>query len=132
MTAQEFEAVRPSLKMRHDLVAAARAVLVDGLSYRAAQAQLDLSSPNSVLQAVNQVWSAAEQLSPEQRAVASSTVVPPGWEQVTLIAPTDLIAWFRVQLAQRVASLSAPAAAAAPNTPAEPVGRKPARKVKGS
>jgi hypothetical protein len=112
MSAVEFEAVRPVLKMRHDLVAAARAVLVDGLSFRAAQAELGLSSPNSVLQAVNQVWAAAEQLPPEQRAVASSTVVPPGWEQVTLVAPTDLIAWFRVQLAQRVASLSPPSPSA--------------------
>ncbi|WP_058565156.1 TrfB-related DNA-binding protein [Xylella fastidiosa] len=82
MTAAEFEAVRPFLKISDDRIKAARAALVEGQTLQAVGDCFGWSR-QAVDQAVRVVWHTLEKYRESQRAV-------PGWQQVTLIAPADL------------------------------------------
>lgn len=99
MTGTEFEAVRPLLKISDDRVNAARLALVEGQTLQGV-ASIYGWSRQAVGDAVNVVWKTFERYNESQRAAASAgTLMPPGWEQVTLIAPTSLIAKFRAEIA---------------------------------
>lgn len=99
MTGTEFEALRPLLKISDDRVEAARLALVDGQTLQGV-ANLYGWSRQAVGDAVKVVWKTFEKYHESQRAAASAgTLMPPGWEQVTLIAPTSLIAKFRAEIA---------------------------------
>lgn len=100
MTGTEFEALRPLLKISDDRVEAARLALVDGQTLQGV-ANLYGWSRQAVGDAVGIVWKTFEKYHESQRAAASAgALMPPGWEQVTLIAPTSLIARFRAEIAQ--------------------------------
>lgn len=100
MSAAEFEAVCPLLKISDDRIKAARAALVDGQTLQAVGNQFGWSR-QAVGDSVNAVWRTLESYHESQRAAANAgTLLPPGWEQVILIAPTHLIAKFRDEIAQ--------------------------------
>lgn len=100
MTGTEFEALRPLLKISNDRMEAARLALVEGQTLQGV-ANLYGWSRQAVGDAVNVVWKIFEKYHESQRAAASAgTLMPPGWEQVTLIAPTSLIAKFRAEIAE--------------------------------
>jgi hypothetical protein len=100
MTAAEFEAVRPLLKISTDRIDAARSALVDGDTLQAV-AEVYGWSRQAVGDAVNAVWRTCELYRQSQRAaINAGALLPPGWEQVTLIAPSSLIAKFRAEIAQ--------------------------------
>ena len=99
-TAAEFEAVRPLLNISHDRIEAARLALVEGRTLQAIGDQFGWSR-QAVGDAVSVVWKKLEDYHESQRAAANAVaLLPPGWEQVTLIAPSHLIAKFRGEIAQ--------------------------------
>lgn len=98
MTASEFDAVRPLLKISDDRIRAARAVLVDDLTYQAVAAEFGWTR-QAVGDVVNVIWATTERYREAQKA-AASVGVPEGWEQVTLIAPSYLVDKFRDEIAQ--------------------------------
>lgn len=100
MTAAEFEAVRPLLNISDDRIKAARLALVDGQTLQAVGDQFGWSR-QAVGDAVSVVWKKLEDYHESQRVAANAgALLPPGWEQVTLIAPSHLIAKFRSEIAQ--------------------------------
>lgn len=100
MTAAEFEAVRPLLNISDDRIKAARLALVDGQTLQAVGDQFGWSR-QAVGDAVSVVWKKLEDYHESQRVAANAgALLPPGWEQVTLIAPIHLIAKFRSEIAQ--------------------------------
>ena len=100
MTAADFDAIRPLLpNIREDRCAAARAALVDGETL-ADVAEKYGWSRQAVNTVVNTFWDALTRYHEAQRATANAGVLlPPGWDQVTLIAPTRLIDKFRAEIA---------------------------------
>lgn len=100
MTAAEFEALRPLLNISDDRVTAARAVLVDSLTYQAVGDQFGWTR-QAVGDAVGIVWRTLERYHESQKATANAGLsLPDGWEQVTLIAPSYLIPKFRGEIAE--------------------------------
>ncbi len=101
MTAADFDAIRPLLpNIREDRCAAARAALVDGETL-ADVAEKNGWSRQAVNTLVNTFCDALTRYHEAQRATANAGVLlPPGWEQVTLIAPTRLIDKFRAEIAE--------------------------------
>ncbi len=100
ITAAEFEAVRPLLQhISQDRIDAARAALVDGTAHQT------IATPHGwTRQAVNDAVTAVWKVLQDYRAGQSKSanvglLLPPGWEQVTLIAPTALIEKFRAEIA---------------------------------
>ena len=119
MSAAEFEAVRPLLKISTDRIDAARAALVEGETLAAIGERYGWTR-QAVGDAVATVWRTLQSYHESQRAAANAgALLPPGWEQVTLIAPTALITKFRGEIAAAVAVSSAP----------EPRKVKPRKKV---
>lgn len=115
MTAAEFEAVRPLLKISDDRIEAARAALVEGQTLQAVGDRFGWSR-QAVGDAVSTVWRTLENYHESQRAAANAgALLPPGWEQVTLIAPTHLIDKFRGEIAQ-----ASPQPERKPKTPRKP------------
>lgn len=100
MTAAEFDAVRPLLKISDDRIKAARAVLVDDQTYKAMAEQYGWSR-QAVGDIVNVVWSTLERYRKSQKAAESAAMsLPEDWERVTLIAPSYLVAKFRDEIAR--------------------------------
>jgi hypothetical protein len=99
MTAAEFEAVRPLLKISDDRIKAARLALVDGQTLQSIGEKFGWSR-QAVGDSVGVVWKTFESYHESQRAAANAgALLPPGWEQVVLIAPSHLIAKFRAEIA---------------------------------
>lgn len=100
MTGAEFDAVRELLSMSDKRIDGARLALVDGQTLQGV-ATIYECTRQAVSDAVSIVWKQHERYQASQRVAASSGVLlPPGWEQVTLIAPSALIARFRAEIAQ--------------------------------
>ena len=101
MSLQEFEAVLPLIKKISDQRReAAKAALVDGMSL-ATVAEACGWTRQAVNDAIRQVWAARERYHESQRATAQAgLLLPPGWEQVTLIAPSHMIERFRADIAK--------------------------------
>lgn len=117
LAAAEFEAVRPLLThLAAPRIAAARSVLVDGQSMQAVATAHGWAARSTVLDCVDAVWKVLSAYREAQAAEARAGVLlPPGWEQVTLVAPSALIARFRNEIAAAAgvppASVPAPAMA---------------------
>jgi predicted DNA-binding protein YlxM (UPF0122 family) len=100
MAAAEFEAVRPLLKISEDRTNAARMALVEGKTLQSIGEKYGWTR-QAVGDSVNAVWRVLERYHESQRAAANAgALLPPGWEQVTLIAPTNLIDKFRAEIAK--------------------------------
>lgn len=104
ITGAEFDAVRPLLRISEDRVEAARAALVDG------QAHQSIATPHgwtrqAVNDAVTVVWKTLQAFREAQgKSTNAGVLLPPGWAQVTLVAPTVLIDRFRADIAAYVGS----------------------------
>lgn len=100
MTAAEFDAVIPLIKISDKRRDAARMAMVDGMTFQAVADKLDCTR-QAVDDAIGSVWRAYTRLNEAQRVAANAgTLLPPGWEQITLVAPTELIARFRAEIAE--------------------------------
>jgi hypothetical protein len=100
VTAAEFDAARSLLNISAERIEAARAAMVEGKTLQAAADRYGWAR-QSVGDSVNVVWKALERYREAQKAQASAGVLlPPGWEQVTLIAPSELIEKFRAEIAK--------------------------------
>lgn len=100
MTAAEFEALRPWLDMKEDRIKAARAVLVEGKTLQAASDEFGWTRQSSD-DAVKTVLRALARYRISRNAEENAgKLLPPGWEQVILIAPSHLIAKFRGEIDQ--------------------------------
>lgn len=108
MTAVEFEAVRPLLdNIAKERIEAARMVLVDGQSMPGVAVIFGWTR-QAVYQCVGAVWAFFEKYNRSRRAEAIAQMeLPPGWERVTLVAPSAMIAQFREQLAQVAVTMPA-------------------------
>lgn len=101
MTAVEFEALRPYLtSISVDRLNAAKACMVDGRTMPSVAADYNWTR-QSVNECIGIVWKAFERYHESQKTTANAgTLLPPGWEQVMLIAPSHLIAKFRAEIAE--------------------------------
>jgi hypothetical protein len=99
MTAAEFEAIRPLLNISHERIDAARAALVDGVAQQTVAVPFGWTR-QAVHDAVTVVWNTLVKYREGQsRSTNASVLLPPGWELVTLIAPSSLIEKFRIEIA---------------------------------
>lgn len=108
MSSAEFKAVRPFLKISDERIEAARRALVDGETLQAVGTYYGWSR-QAVGDAVNVVWRALAIYRESQQASAAAVGhLPPGWDQVTLIAPSELIAKFRGEISKATKKLARP------------------------
>ncbi len=106
MTAAEFEAVQPLLHISQDRIDAARAALVDGRTHQAIAAPHGWTR-QAVNDAVTVVWNVLRDYRVAQsKSENSGLLLPPGWEKITLIAPTALIEKFRAEIAMHASAAS--------------------------
>ena len=105
-TATDFDAVRPLLKnVSDDRADRARSALVDGETL-AVIAERHGCSRQAINNDVKTFWDKITDYHAAQRTTSNAGVLlPPGWEQVTLIAPSALIEKFRAEIAM-MATLS--------------------------
>ena len=100
LSGSEFDAVRPLLGISDERIEAARSAMVDGDGLQTIGDRYGWSK-QSVGDAVAVVWKAFERYREAQQIEAQTkTLIPAGWEQVTLVAPVELVARFRAELAQ--------------------------------
>ncbi|MDD5581370.1 MAG: TrfB-related DNA-binding protein [Methylobacter sp.] len=100
ITAAEFDALRPLLNISDERITAARAVLVDGVTYQVAADQFGWKR-QATGNAVNAVLRILQRYNESQKATANAEILlPDGWERVTLIAPSYLIPKFRGEIAE--------------------------------
>ena len=100
MTEADFDATRKLLKnVSDERAAAARSALVDGETL-AVIAERHNWSRQAVNNVVGTFWDKLGEYHEAQRAKTHAGVlVPPGWEIVTLIAPSSLVQKFRAEIA---------------------------------
>lgn len=97
-SASEFNAVRPFLKISDDRIAAAYMALVEGRTLQEVATRF-VCTRQAVNDSIGVVWKVLEQYYEVRRAMSTPTILlPPGWEQVTLIAPRHLIDKFRAEI----------------------------------
>lgn len=100
ITAAEFQALLPFLNISDDRVAAARAAMVEGQTLKSIGETYGWTR-QAAGGVVSAVWRVFEKYREAQSLAAKSGILlPPGWEQVTLIAPSHLIAKFRAEIAE--------------------------------
>ena len=99
MSSAEFDVLRPFLKsISEDRLAAARLALVDGQTLQGVGNVYGWTR-QAVGEAIKAVWKVHKNYLESQSVSASAgTLLPPGWEQVTLIAPSALVARFRADI----------------------------------
>ena len=100
MSANEFEALRPLMSISKDRQDAARMALVDGQTLQGIGNIYKLTR-QAVGSSVSAVWKVYERWQESQRASGTASEdIPEGWERITIIAPSELIAKFRSEVAQ--------------------------------
>lgn len=101
MTAVEFAALEPFLdNISTERLKAARLVLVDGMTYEGAAKVINLGwTRQAVADCVRVVRKAFQAFQKASAVAQSDKEIPPGWERVTLVAPSELISDFYEQIA---------------------------------
>ena len=108
LTAAEFDALRPFLRISAERIEASRAALVGGLPLKGIAERYGWTK-QAVSDSASKVLKVMERYRESQRVSSgASGQLPPGWEQVTLIAPTHLIEQFRQEIARATALLQGP------------------------
>lgn len=102
MTAAEFDAVKPFLKISEERIKAARMALVDQMTWKEV-GDIFGWKRQAVGFCVKAVW---EKFGAYQESLAAQvgSDLPDGFERVTLIAPKELIPGFYAQIAAAVAA----------------------------
>jgi hypothetical protein len=100
LTAAQFDAVRPLTRITDKRAEVARLAMVDGQSLQGV-ADLHQTTRSYVSDAVRVIWEAYERFMESQRVASKGKqpLLPPGWEMVTLAAPSSLIAELRAMIA---------------------------------
>ncbi len=93
LTAPEFDALRPFLRMTDDRLSSARLVLVDNKTYEEVSNQYGCSR-QTIGAAINTIWRAHIRVQ-ESHNIVHNSGLRDGWEQVTLAAPSYLIHMLR-------------------------------------
>lgn len=120
MSAHEFDALRPLLSISQDRIEAARAVLVEDKKMELVGASYGWTR-QSVNDAIGIVWRTREKYIEAQTISANAgAILPPGWELVTLIAPSRLVEKFRAEVAASTDTAPTPP----PAPPPAPKARK--------
>jgi len=102
MIASDWEALSHLLTMSDERKEIARLSLVDGLTYQVIADRYGCSR-QAVGDAISVAWRKHESYLAAQQAAAKSEsglIIPEGWEQVTLIAPSFLVAKFKNEIAE--------------------------------
>ena len=106
LTAAEFDALRPFLRISAERIEASRSALVEGLPLKGIAERYGWTT-QAVSDSASKVLKVMERYRESQRVSSgAATPPPPGWEQVTLIAPTHLIEQFRQEIARATALLN--------------------------
>lgn len=96
----EFDSIRPLLNISDDRIQAARSVLVDNATYQAVANRYGWTR-QAVGESVNAVWRTLLKYRETQNVAANADVsLPKGWERVELVAPSTMIAKFRMEIDQ--------------------------------
>jgi len=100
MMAIEFDSIRPLLNISDDRIQAARSALVDNETYQAVANRYGWTR-QAVGDSVDVVWRTLLKYR-ETQSVAANTneSLPTGWERVELVAPSTMIAKFRMEIDQ--------------------------------
>ena len=106
MMAIEFDSIRPLLNISDDRIQAARSALVDNETYQAVANRYGWTR-QAVGDSVDVVWRTLLKYR-ETLNVAANTdeSLPTGWERVELVAPSTMIAKFRMEIDQASRSQS--------------------------
>jgi hypothetical protein len=105
-TEKEFNSVIPLLSISPDRISAAKKVMVEGRTLQSVADEYGLSR-QSIDGSITAVWSTIQKYRETQRATLTvELIMPPGWEQVTLVAPKQLIDKFRQELESATESLN--------------------------
>lgn len=100
LSAAEFDAVCPLLKISEDRIKAARAAIVEGHTFQSIADKFGWTR-QAVNNAVRDVWEVVGRYQESQRVADNAgESLPPGWERVTLITPSYLIPNFREAIAR--------------------------------
>jgi hypothetical protein len=98
-TEKEFNSVIPLLSISADRINAAKKVMVEGRTLQSVADEYGLSR-QSIDGSITAVWSTIQKYREAQSATLNGgLIMPPGWEQVTLVAPKRLIDKFRLEIA---------------------------------
>jgi len=99
LSAIEFDAVSTLLNISTDRIKAARSAMVDGEGIQTIADRYGWKK-QSVGNVVAVVWKEVERYRASKKAeLNATTLLPPGWEKVELIAPSAMIARFREEIA---------------------------------
>jgi hypothetical protein len=97
-TESEFNSVVPLLSISPDRINAAKKVMVDKKPLQVVADEYGVSR-QSIDGSIKAVWSTILKYREGQALTLTTKVfIPPGWEQVTLIAPKRLIEKFKTEL----------------------------------
>jgi TrfB plasmid transcriptional repressor len=100
MMAIEFDSIRPLLNISDDRIEAARSALVDNETYQAV-ANCYGWTRQAVGDSVDVVWRTLLKYRETQSVTANADEsLPTGWERVELVAPSTMIAKFRMEIDQ--------------------------------
>lgn len=106
LTAAEFDALRPFLRISAERIEASRSALVGGLPLKEIAERYGWTK-QAVSDSASKVLKVMERYRESQRVSSGlGAELPLGWEQVTLIAPTHLIEQFRQEIARATALLN--------------------------
>lgn len=129
LTQAEFDTLKPLIRMTPHRMESARLVLVEGLTYQEAgkiagqqrpEAKQGPYTRQAVADAIAIVMRVRDSfLQSQEVADHAGKVLPPGWETVTLVAPSDVVAEFRARVAGLEAAPTAPPKRARRTTKAE-------------
>jgi hypothetical protein len=100
MMAIEFDSIRPLLNISDDRIQAARSALVDNETYQAVANRYGWTR-QAVGDSVDVVWRTLLKYRETQSVAANADEsLPSGWERVELVAPSTMIAKFRMEIDQ--------------------------------
>jgi hypothetical protein len=100
MMAIEFDSIRPLLNISDDRIEAARSALVDNETYQAVANRYGWTR-QAVGDSVDVVWRTLLKYRETQSVAANADEsLPTGWERVELVAPSTMIAKFRMEIDQ--------------------------------
>ena len=100
MMAIEFDSIRPLLNISDDRIQAARSALVDNETYQAVANRYGWTR-QAVGDSVDVVWRTLLKYRETKNVAANADEsLPTGWERVELVAPSSMIAKFRMEIDQ--------------------------------
>jgi TrfB plasmid transcriptional repressor len=100
MMAIEFDSIRPLLNISDDRIQAARSALVDNETYQAVANRYGWTR-QAVGDSVDVVWRTLLKYRETKNVAANADEsLPTGWERVELVAPSTMIAKFRMEIDQ--------------------------------